>query len=248
MLDGYRYLRESGKSALVRAGYADAVAAALLTGEGAVPDSTSGRTTVHRFPFEEGEGIVREYRRGGLLARVNRDAYLTNRPLAELRVVDYLWREGFPAPEPLGICWWRRMGLLRGRIATKALEAIHLQDFLSAGRPPSPNVLRRVGEVIRRMHALGVCHGDLQVRNILIAGETPYIIDFDKARRLTRLTSRARAANLFRLRRSFDKNRLEPRWYDAIAEGYGPLPYDALTALAYTVRSRLSGRDRGSDT
>ena len=246
MLNGYRYLRESGKSALLREGCADAVLAALLTGEGAVPDSTSGRATVHRFPFEQGEGIVREFRRGGLLARVNRDAYLTNRPLAELRIVDYLWREGFPVPEPLGICWWRRMGFLRGRIATKALEAIHLQDFLEAGAPPSRGVLRRVGEAICRMHALGVCHGDLQVRNILLAGEKPYIIDFDKARRSARLSVWARASNLYRLRRSFDRNRLEPRWYDAIAEGYGPLPHHALSALAYTVRSRLSGRNRES--
>ncbi|HOF39854.1 MAG TPA: lipopolysaccharide kinase InaA family protein [Candidatus Hydrogenedentes bacterium] len=247
MLDGYRYLCDSGKKALLRADCSDTVASALLTRAGAVADSQSGRAPVYRFAFERGEGIVRDYRRGGLLARVNRDLYLGNRPLAELRIVDFLWRQGFPVPEPLGICWWRQLGLLRGRIATKALDAIHLQDFLKTGSP-SPDLLRRVGETISTMHGLGVRHGDLQVRNILVAGDDPYIIDFDKARRQAHLSSRGRAANLYRLRRSFEKNRLESQWYDAIVAGYGPVEHHALIALAYAVRSSISGPRRGNST
>lgn len=247
MLHGYRYLCESGKKALLRADCTDTVASALLTGEGAVADSRAGRAPVYRFAFERGEGIVRDFRRGGLLARVNRDLYLSNRPLAELRIVDFLWRQGFTVPEPLGICWWRRRGLLRGRIATKALDAIHLQDYVKTGTP-SPELLRRVGETIRTMHRLGVRHGDLQVRNILLTADAPYIIDFDKARGMKRLSSRDCAANLYRLRRSFDKNRLDSQCYDAIIAGYGPVKHHAFIALAYAVRSRLSGLYRRSDT
>ncbi len=219
----------------------DRVLQALLAGQNTTPDSTSGRGTVYRFSLASGSGIVREYRRGGLLRHVNRGAFLANRPLAELRLVDYLWRAGFPVPEPLGACWWRSKGLLHGCIATKALEAKHLQEYLATVRAPSPEVMRRVGEVIRKMHALGVRHGDLQVRNILIAGEMPYLIDFDKARRPWRLMPWSKASNLFRLRRSFDKNRIDSGWFHTIVSGYGPIPCHGFAWLVYKARGALSG-------
>lgn len=240
MLEGYQYVREAGKSGLVRGEYPDCVKDALLFGKGTRPENGGGRGTVHRFSLPDGSGIVREFRRGGLLRFFNRDAYVTNRPLAELHIVDYLWRKGFPVAEPLGVCWWRRWGLLHGRIATKVLDARHLQDYLLASKEPVSGVLQRVGEIICWMHDLGVFHADLQVRNILIAAEMPYIIDFDKARRRPSLSSSARAANLFRLRRSFEKNGLEGSAYQMIREGYGNLPSHRLLSFLYRVKSNVS--------
>ncbi|HOD48480.1 MAG TPA: lipopolysaccharide kinase InaA family protein [Candidatus Hydrogenedentes bacterium] len=240
MLEGYEFVCGDGKSGLLRGEFAGLVKDALLSGTGTAPDNASGRGTVYRFPLPRGSALVREYRRGGLLRYVNRDAYLTNRPLAELRIVDYLWRQDFPVPEPLGICWWRRCGLLRGRIATMALDALHLQDCLLTGSEPSSATLKKIGETIRRMHDLGVWHADLQVRNILVSGGRPFLIDFDKARKTKHLSSYARAANLFRLRRSFEKNYLDPKAYEMIFEGYGRLSRHLLLSFLYRVKSRAS--------
>jgi len=240
MLEGYQYVRMAGKSGLLREEFADFVKEALLLGQGMSPDNASGRGILYRFPLPEGWGLIREYRRGGLLRFVNRDGYVRNRPLAELCIVDYLWRQGFPVPEPLGICWWRRRGLLRGRIASKTLNARNLQEYLLEDSESCSGILRRVGELIRRMHDLGVVHADLQVRNILITEKGPYIIDFDKARRTGHLSSTARAANLFRLRRSFEKNGLDERAYELIREGYGVLSPHLLLSFLYRMKTKIS--------
>jgi 3-deoxy-D-manno-octulosonic acid kinase len=241
MLEGYRHVSVSGKSVLVREDAEAAVVPALVSVEGLAAASASGRGTVYRFALGSGWGFVREYRRGGLMRLLSRDAYLTNRPIAEVRVTDFLWRAGFPVPEPLGICWWRKLGLLRGRIATKALEARHLQEHLQQTREGLPEVFRCAGKTIRRMHELGVYHGDLQVRNILVGAEGVYIIDFDKARGPARLSASSRVANLLRLRRSFEKNGLDMRWYEELAGSYGVMPDSPLVSLYYGAKSALSG-------
>lgn len=243
MLQGYEYVRVGQQSALVRGESAETVLHALLENTDTSPDNRAGRGTTLRFPLADGgAGIIREYRRGGLLYHVNSNAYLSNRPLRELRVADYLWNKGFRIPEPLGICWWRRAGLFYGRYAARALAAVHVQEYLETNTDVSPETCTQVGEIIREMHKLGVFHADLQVRNILLAQETPYLIDFDNARRFASLSSRKRARNLFRLRRSFEKNGIDLRWYEMILAGYGDVPRHPVLSFVYSAKSRLSGQ------
>ena len=242
MLQGYEYVRAGRQSALVRGESSETVLSALLENKGTSPGNQAGRTTTLRFTLADGgAGIIREYRRGGLLHYLNGNAYLSNRPLRELRVADFLWNKGFRIPEPLGICWWRRGALFFGRYAARALSALHLQEYLQDQTEPSPEILGNVGEIVREMHELGVFHADLQVRNILLARETPYLIDFDKARRFASLSSRKRARNLLRLRRSFEKNGIDLRWYEMILDGYGDAPRHPLLSFVYRAKSRLSG-------
>ena len=70
------------------------------------------------------------------------------------------------------------------------------------------------------MHDAGFVHADLQIRNILMADSGPYIIDLDKARQCTSVSPSAREVNLVRLRRSFEKNGVSLKHFDAIRAGY----------------------------
>jgi 3-deoxy-D-manno-octulosonic acid kinase len=85
-------------------------------------------------------------------------------------------------------------------------------------------VLRAAGAQIARLHAAGIVHPDLNLRNILVAGAEVYLIDFDRARVLARPVSRgARARGLLRLARSARKLRaaVDPAGWAAFREGYG---------------------------
>jgi 3-deoxy-D-manno-octulosonic acid kinase len=219
--EGYRQVQRESSKALVLETEAVAVAHALFHPRALEPISTEGRGEAYRFPLEAGQGIVRPYRRGGAMARLWRDRYLlVNRPLRELRIHLACYRQGLPVPEPLGAAWQRSGPWVRGAFATRALEAVTLQRYLETHRP-SVDVLKAVGACIGRFHERGVCHADLQVRNILIAPEgRVYLIDFDKATKARRLSQRRRSANLARLARSFRKNGLHPSAYETILEGY----------------------------
>ena len=100
------------------------------------------------------------------------------------------------------------------------LEAVHLLDYLSKDSEGKADALQRCGAALRQMHDAGFVHADLQIRNILIADGGPYIIDLDKARQCTHVSPSAREVNLVRLRRSFEKNGVSLRHFDAIRAGY----------------------------
>lgn len=234
-------LREAGsKRVLVREAYAESVSAALLAGTGCEPAGNGGRGTLQRFAYEDGHGLVRTYLRGGMVAHVLRDAYvLVNRPLRELRVHAHVHAAGLAVPEPLGACWERRGMLVRGAFSAKVIPAKHLQDYLTTDAGDD-EVLRRCGAVIRQMHDLGVWHADLQVRNILVGDGEVYLIDFDNARLRGGVSPLQRARNLFRLRRSFEKNGLPLGQFNVIEEGYGPEKPAAWVGRVYGLKGKLS--------
>lgn len=230
------------KTALVRADWRDELAWAMLINEGCAPAGKSGRGEVLRFEFSAGTALIRPCRRGGIAQRFIKDAYLiTNRPLRELKVHMYLYEQGFAAPEPFGVCWERAGILFRGAIATREVEdAQNLLEYLS-GAPIGPEyTIERAGRIIREMHDLGVFHADLQVRNILIAPAHPFIIDFDKAKRLRHVSHLQRTRNLLRLRRSFDKNYIPRRLFDPILKGYGIKGLPSLMEMVYDTKGALS--------
>ncbi|MCP4645350.1 MAG: hypothetical protein GY851_33210 [bacterium] len=230
----YSTFQQYGKTALVRDEWRLELAGALLEGEGCEPAGMTGRSQVHRLAFSGGTGIIRQCRRGGFIRHFVKDSYLLeNRPLHELRIHVHLYEQGFAVPEPLGILWERRGLWFRGAIATREVNAENLLDYLGGAPPQAHRVLERAGRLIREMHELGVYHADLQVRNILVAPEHPYIIDLDKATLKPRVSSIARLRNLLRLRRSFNKNFLPLRYFEPLCRGYGidslPRPLTRIT-------------------
>lgn len=240
-LEAFEPRLQGGKRALVRREWPDTVAGALFDGTGCVPSEKTGRGGLVRFPYAQGWGVVRRYLRGGVLGHFVQDAYfLVNRPRRELHIHARLFEAGLSVPEPLGVCWERSGPWVRGALATHEVEAENLFESLTRDPGGADDVLRRCGALIRRMHNLGVFHADLQVRNILVAVDRVYLIDFDKARLARRLTRLERARNLFRLRRSIEKNGLPLAAFEPICEGYGAEALPAWMGRIYRAKGKLS--------
>lgn len=160
-------------------------------------------------PF--GEGVLRHYRRGGVVARLVSDRYLylgerRVRSFHEFRLLARLRELGLPVPAPLAAaCWragpWYRAALLVERIPGTA----SLAQRLAAG-VDAPD-WEGVGRLLARFHRAGVRHADLNAHNILVdAHGRHYLIDFDRGR-LRRPEPHWRESNLARLWRSLRKLR-----------------------------------------
>jgi tRNA A-37 threonylcarbamoyl transferase component Bud32 len=59
--------------------------------------------------------------------------------------------------------------------------------------------------LLRQFHQAGFFHGDLQLKNILVSEEKPFLIDFDHSYQRGILTAPEKRKNLLRLNRSVEK-------------------------------------------
>lgn len=219
-LDAFVRVKRGGRTALVHPEYAREAADALLDGIGCEPAGVGGRGELHRFAYAAGTGIARRYRRGGAIRFLLRESYfLVNRPLHELRVHHEAYATGLPVPIPLGVVWERRGPYYRGAIATRELESVTLLDALQG--PDADGALHAAGAAVRAMHDAGLYHADLQVRNLLVAGDGVYIIDLDNGRWCS-MTRARRLGNLLRLQRSFRKEGVPDDAFWSLCAGYGP--------------------------
>lgn len=173
--------------------------------------SAEGRGAAYFFrAMNDAVWVLRHYRRGGLLARINPDLYLwtgdmKTRPVREFRLLAVLYNQGLPVPKPVAARAVYRRGLCYGAdLITRAVpDTEPLADRLTR-TPVSASGWQMLGREIAAMHRGGVWHADLNARNILMVNdETFYLIDFDRAR--LRSDGSWRQANLARLRRSLDK-------------------------------------------
>jgi len=241
MLGDYVKIAAKGHKALVRGDCPDAVAAALVDGAGCVPAGDSGRGTVHRFPCGQRWGIVRKYLRGGMIQYFIRESYLLhNRPLRELRLHDHVWRQGLPVPEPLGACWQWWGPFVRGAFATVEIAAPNLLDYVQTQPEQGIEVMRRCGQLFRKMHDLGLWHADLQVRNVLIDDTEMFLIDLDNARLVPGMSHVQRARNLFRFRRSLEKNRLPLSLFEPLCRAYGEESLPGWIGRVYHAKGTVS--------
>jgi len=246
IVEEYIEVRRNGAVALVCSSCAEVAAAALIEGKGCVPSGSEGRGTVFRFSYPGGQGIVRRYLRGGFMRHFLKDAYfISNRPLREFRLHQYAIEQGLAVPPLLGVCWRRRGLFVHGAIATQALDAVPLDEYLRRGTEETGAELRACGALIRRMHDREIWHADLHVRNILIGHGGPYLIDFDKAVRRSGLTRLQRARNLLRLRRSLEKNGLSLAFFQPLCEGYGVEALPEWLSRIYRSKGYLSDRISG---
>lgn len=248
-LPGFDRFEHDGRVALVRHEYADTLAD-LFFGSGNAHEVArkSGRGSVFTFDLRDGKGILRPYRRGGLLAKFREDRYWrSNRPLKELVILEHAYGHQLPVPQPLGVLWEKHGQSYTGAIATRYLPGATLQDWAgSHTAEEETDVLHQCGYAIRKMHDAGIYHADLQIRNIIVGDGKVYLIDFDKASRIDPTADLPRARNLLRLRRSIDKNRLPARYFNLIVEGYGGIDLPAALRAAYRAKAFLSDLARVS--
>ena len=177
--------------------------------------------------------MLRHYRRGGWLGRFVHDLYLgltahRSRPMREFVLLQALRASGLRVPTPVAARCHRALGLAyRGDLLLeRLLDVVDLATWLATRGRPSGEQWQRVGKAIRRLHVQGVCHADLNARNLLIDPQWQvWIIDFDRSgyRRGTRWKS----GNLERLLRSIRKEahrRPGSAWFEddwaRLLEGY----------------------------
>lgn len=198
-------LEAPGWQGRVRAEWFDCGSSALAM----EPVRRGGRGAAWELALPWGAAVLRAYRRGGLLARCNRDRYLwrgveRTRCVRELRLLLALRGAGLPVPEPLAAAWWRepftyRAALLMRRVPVRC-------DFMErvcedAGSAP----WAEVGRTLARFHRYGARHPDLNARNLLLAEDDAVVlIDWDRGS-LGHRPGRWCSAELDRLERSLRK-------------------------------------------
>lgn len=177
----------------------------LAPPDGAQPVGAGGRQAAWYVEGCFGAAVLRGYRRGGLLARINRDRYLWQgedftRPFREFRLLAAMRAVGLPVPQVLAAGYWRsglwyRAALLTRRIPGAVPLARRLEDSCA---------LTLAAQAVFDMHQAGVYHADLNVYNLMFdTSGAAWIIDMDRGR--LGLDETQRRETLARLRRSFLK-------------------------------------------
>lgn len=201
-------------------------------GKAAERVGSGGRGGAWFIDAADGAMVLRRYLRGGLMAKLSRDAFVWReqesvRSLAEFNLLQALEARGLPVPRALAAAYWRagrhyRAAILLSRIVNvHAFGARVVQDATSAP-------WQACGELIARFHRAGLDHADLNAHNLLFDdADNGWMIDLDKSR-LRDGGGDWRDANLARLRRSLDKIS-DGRMRREIDAGFGQLQraYDA---------------------
>jgi tRNA A-37 threonylcarbamoyl transferase component Bud32 len=176
-----------------------------------------GRARHPSIPIKaEKRMVVRQYLHGGLFRYFTRDFYLFgSRSFQELALTEEVRSCGIPTVEPIAAIHRSIFGpLYQAYLLSLEIPRANdlIQYFREIGPQPSGQklilkrkVIRSAGLLLQRFHLLGFFHGDLQLKNILIAEDHVFVIDFDRSCRKETLSVRERMKNLLRLNRSVEK-------------------------------------------
>ena len=205
-------------------------------GAQARPVDAGGRGTAWFVDAGEHGLVLRHYRRGGLVAKVSRSHYVFTgrkrvRSIAEFELLKDLYDLDLPVPQPVA-AWYERKGpVYQASIIVERIPGA--VTFGSVWRDLPEDTWCEIGRVIRRFHDAGVFHADLNCFNILLVGETSYLIDFDRGYllRWNNMKDRLKEVSLQRLYRSLKKNLcnseefalLEKQWA-ALVSAYQTIP------------------------
>ena len=198
---------------------------------GSLTGSATGRAKAYFLQIKEHALVLRQFRRGGLIGRLNPEWYLDlgperSRPHQEYKLLEWMTHKGLAVPTPVAARhapwgFWYRGDLITKRI----LDARTLAEIITE-YSLEPRMWQKVGEAIRQMHDLSVYHSDLNCRNILLDRQDKvWLIDFDKCGRKT--GENWKLKNLNRLKRSLIKLTVEEQrscWtetdWSALLTGY----------------------------
>ncbi len=177
-----------------------------------------GRTLHPSVSLGDGKRMVlRQYSHGGLLQAITGTLYFFGtRSFRELALTEEIRSCGIPTLEPIGAIhqttgfpFSYRAYLLTLEVPG-ALNAIQCLEEMrkSLNRDTlrhKRKMIRHSGLLLRQFHQSGFFHRDLQLKNILVAGDRILIIDFDRSYRRSILSTSSRMKNLLRLNRSVEK-------------------------------------------
>lgn len=169
---------------------------------------------------ETGPVVIKSYKRGGLISRINQDRYLNLGSIRSHREFDFLivaQNAGVRVPVPVAYAATRSW-LYKTWLVTKKIEGY--RSFAALCRENPKQALTFIPEISRNIVRLiqhRIHHVDLHPGNIILDNtDTVFIIDFDKARRYANHTPRLAAAYQDRWARAIHKYNL-PRPLGALA-------------------------------
>jgi tRNA A-37 threonylcarbamoyl transferase component Bud32 len=217
-IPGYQYVRQGRRELLIRMGSEDLLRRhGLLKPAGlwnkiAHPTPLMGRGEVFLVKGKGGAFAVRKYRHGGLLRGLTGDCFFFgSRPFQELAVTEKVKSAGVPTLKILAAIIERGWGgWYRGYLITKyqpsATDLISYLDKKVKGNKRQ-EVIVRAAKAVQKIHARGIYHADLHLKNFLVEEKTRRVllIDFDKSRVVPQLKPARRMKNLKRLDRSAEK-------------------------------------------
>lgn len=211
----YLLLREEFKDLLLQQGIEDIEG--FLERNRQVSRYLEGRTSHPSVSLEDGKRIVfRHYTHGGLLGAMLGDRYLFgSRSFEELTLTEEIRSCGIPTVQPVGAIHRSTLPPFY-QAYLFSLEIPHaknlIQYFQESAFHPTPEYLsqkrkfiRMAGLLLRKFHQAGFFHGDLQLKNILVAEDEVFLIDFDRSYRKLSLALKEKMRNLLRLNRSVEK-------------------------------------------
>ena len=208
-------LKEEYKNLLLRQGIDDLKA--FLKKSNQTSRFLKGRRPHPLIPLEDGKSMVlRQYFHGGLLRSITGSLYIFgSRSFQELALTEEIRSSGIPTIPSIGAIHYRTLAPVY-RAYFLSLEIPHAKDltqyFHEIGPKPSREhlllkrkMIRSAGSLVRQFHKAGFFHGDLQLKNILVAGDQILLIDFDRSYRKPTLPVQKMIKNLLRLNRSMEK-------------------------------------------
>ena len=168
-----------------------------------------GRTYLVNDP-EGRRVIIRHYYRGGMMAKLLNDKFLSFSSTAERSVQEYdlllrMRAMGLHVPTPI-LARVTRSGLfIRNDIITKEITGARNVGKILSERPMTDAEILKMGEAIGTLFRAGIYHSDLNINNLLLDGaDNPWICDFDKCE-MIKITPKRYNEMVSRLKRSFDK-------------------------------------------
>lgn len=149
-------------------------------------DGEGGRGSAWFVEGEAGPAVLKNYRRGGWMARFSADGYLwlgrdRVRSVREFELLRRMHESGLPVPAPIA-AGWRRSGLVyRACLLTQRIAGVE-SLVASVRRRGRDAPWAAVGAIVARFHNGGLRHADLNAHNVLVDDDVDaYVIDWDKA-------------------------------------------------------------------
>jgi 3-deoxy-D-manno-octulosonic acid kinase len=203
---------------------------AFLKSEKLIDRVLYGRGKVYFVKWHDRLLALRNYYRGGAVAKLSKESFLftglsNTRCYQELFILGFLNDNQVNVPKPIAAIVHKSLLTYRASIMTQVIEDAVELDALLAKQRVDKDVWHKVGQQIRKMHDLQVCHYDLNVKNILVQYNEVFLIDFDKC--LVKKGQAWKMANIARLKRSLNKQlklqanyQFEARDFDYLLAGY----------------------------